>query len=167
MKKVLISEEANKEITSLLECIIFSNGVNPDVDGIYMKEFDFERRDRPTIELVMLVKNSDFPLENIKEFYNSRIEEIFKKYGVSIRISAIQSSLISYFPDLDFKNMDYFDIILRYDKCRDLMNSRVVYDPDGKYAELRDRMFAVHNKETLKYNNLIEFVPPIKLERKK
>ena len=167
MKKVLISEEANKEITTLLECIIFSNGTNPDVDGMYMKEYDFENRDFPTIELVMLVNSPDFPIESIRKFYALNIEGILKKYGVNIRVSAISSNLISYFPDLDFGSMENFEIIVRYDKCRDLMNSRVVYDPDGKYEDLRERMLAVHNKDTLKYNNLIEFVPPIKLERKK
>ena len=41
MRKVILSEEANEEITNLLKCIIDSNAVNPDVDGIYMKEYDF------------------------------------------------------------------------------------------------------------------------------
>ena len=74
---------------------------------------------------------------------------------------------LTYFPDLDFANMDNFDIIMRYNSCRDLMNSQVVYDPEGKYESLKERMIAVHDKDTLKYDNLIEFVPPIKLERKK
>lgn len=163
----MISEEANKEITTLLECIIYSNATNPDVLGMFLKEYDFEKSDRPTIELVMIYNGTSFPIESINEFYGLNIEGIAEKYGIDIRVSAVSEKLISYFPDLDFKNMKFSDIVIRYDKCRELMNSRVVYDPEDKYENLKERMIAVHNKDTLKYDNLIEFEPPIKLERKK
>ncbi len=168
MKKVMLSEEANKEITTLLECIIYSNATNPDVRGMYLKEYDFEGRGQPTIEVVLIVAHEAFSsLAGIRKFYYNNIKAIDEKYGIGILITPVLAEDLTYFPDLDFANMDNFDIIMRYNSCRDLMNSQVVYDPEGKYEDLKERMNAVHDKDTLKYDNLIEFVPPIKLERKK
>ena len=168
MKKIMISEDANKEITSLLECIIYSNATNPDVSGIYLKEYDFESRGEPTIEVVLIVKKESFnSLAGIRKFYYNNIKAIDEKYGIGILINPMLAEDLTYFPDLDFANMENFDIIMRYNSCRDLMNSQVVYDPEGKYEDLKERMKAVHNKDALEYNNLIEFEPPIKLARKK
>ena len=168
MKKIMLSEEANKEITTLLECIIYSSAANPDVDGIYMKTYDFKDRDEPTIELAMIVKNESFPsLPGIRKFYFSNIKAIDNKYGVSILITAALADDLTFFPDLDFANMENFDIIMNYNTCRDFMNSKVVYDPEEKYQKLQEKLLAAHVKEDLVYSNLIEFVPPIKLERKK
>ena len=165
MKKVIISNDANKEITTLLECIIFSNAANPDVLGMYLKEYDFENSDKPTIELVMIYNGANFPIESINEFYGLNVEGIAKKYGVDIRISAVPEKLICYFPDLDFRSMEFMDILIYYDKCKDFMNSKVVYDPEGKYASLQEKLINAHDKDALRYNNLIEFVPPINLNR--
>lgn len=167
MKKVMLSEEANKDITTLLECIIYSNATNPDVTGMYLKEYDFENSGRPTIELVMLYNGTDFPIEAINEFYGLNIEGILKKHGIEIRISAIPEKLVSYFPDLEFRSMEFHDILIHYNACWEFMNSRIVYDPEEKYNGLQEKLINAHNKDTLKLNNLIEFVPPIELKRLK
>lgn len=167
MKKIMLGEEASKDITTLLECIIYSNAANPDVTGMYLKEYDFENSGRPTIELVMLYNGVNFPIESINEFYGLNIEGIQKKHGIEIRISAVPEKLVSYFPDLDFRSMEFLDILIHYDKCREFMNSKIVYDPEEKYDGLQERLIEAHNKNTLKLNNLIEFVPPIELKRLK
>ena len=63
--------------------------------------------------------------------------------------------------------MEFLDILIHYDKCREFMNSKIVYDPEEKYDGLQERLIEAHNKNTLKLNNLIEFVPPIELKRLK
>lgn len=85
MKKVMLSEEANKEITTLLECIIYSNATNPDVRGMYLKEDEFEGRGQPTIEVVLIVAHEAFSsLAGIRKFYYNNIKAIDEKYGIGI-----------------------------------------------------------------------------------
>lgn len=167
MRKVILSEEANEEITSLLKCIIDSNAVNPEVDGIYMKEYDFCGMEYATIELVLIVKDESFPLEEIRKFYSKNIKTILNKFGIDIMIGAVLSEYLAYFPEMTFSGMDTLDIVFRYDICRSLMNGRIVYDPEDKYENLKLKMISAYDKDSLAYENLIEFVPPIKLERKK
>lgn len=166
MQKVELNKEAHENITELLQCITYSNVMNPDVSGIIMKEYDFQNSNCPTIELVMLVNDESFPLSEVRKLYGKQIKEVKKRYGVSVLITAALSSKFSFFPELDFDSLSRIEMIMRYVKCRDLMNSTVIYDKDGYYQELKERLIEAHKKDTISYDNLVEFVPPLKLERK-
>ena len=167
MEKIELSNEAHSNIEELLKCITYSSAINPDVTGIFMKEYNYENNNKPTIELVSITTNDDYPLREIRKFYAKRIEEIRHLFGVNVLITACLDSQLNFFPELDFDNLESLDVIMQYVRCRDLMNSEVVYDPEGKYQELKERLMAAHNQEEMTYNNLVEFAPPLNLKRKR
>ncbi len=162
MKKINISEEANRDITQTLESIILDNSSNELIESMYLKEY--ENNGIPTVELVIVTNEGKFPLRKIEANYRDRLKELQRKYGINVRIGAVLSSFIVYFPNLNIADIDIFDLILLHRKTFDFMNSKVVYDPHGIYTKLqRSLIDACTNKE--EYDNVVEFVPPLNLER--
>ena len=165
MENIFIGNEANKEITDLLEQVIIESKDYEEVEAMYLKEYRFKKDNIPMVELVMVVKDFDFPLKDIQNKYKELLSDILKKYGIQVIISAVPKFFLEYFPDLDFQNMEFIEIVIHYRECLDFMNSRVILDKFGKYEELQQRMISSYTGEEC--TNKVGFVPPLELKRLK
>lgn len=164
MEKVFIGNEANEEITSLLESVVLENKDNERIIALYLREYCLDNK-KTIVELEMIVDDFDFPIKEIQNRYKDKIKTIYKKYGIQIMINYVPKVLLEFFPDLDFKNMDFMEIVLHHSKCLDFMNSRLILDKTGKYQTLQEKMLATYIKD--EPSNVIEFVPPLELKRLK
>lgn len=165
MKKILISEEANNEITTLLEDVIINCKDNDNIQAIYLKEYSIGTSQIPVIELEMIANDFDFPIKDIQTKYKNQIKTILQKYGIQVMINYVPESLLTFFPDLDFESMDFIEIVLHHTKCMDFINGRIVLDKIGTYHALQEKMISAYTGE--KKTNQVEFVPPIELKRLK
>lgn len=135
------------------------------IDAIYMTKFHqvVDEKEIPTINIVPVYTEISFGKRNkktmevlIEEKDNEKLELIIKnikeKKGIKVLIN----------PNSHYNYSILMRTFIEYETCRHLYNGNILFDRNGKYTDMKNKLINKFNIQDV-YNNAIEFKPTLTL----